>query len=105
MRWAIPSVLWRLLIDAGFVGAGKDATMDFEDVGHSTSAKAMMEDYCIGEIDRSTIPERKPYVPPVQAPYNPDKTLEFFFRILQFLVPLAILGLAIAVRIFSKAKE
>lgn len=84
---------------------GKDATNDFEDVGHSTSAKAMMEEYYEGEIDASTIPERQTYVPPKQAAYNPDKTTEFLIKLLQFLVPLAILGLAVAVRIFTKAKE
>ena len=84
---------------------GKDATTDFEDVGHSTSAKAMMDDYYIGEVDPTTIPERKPYVPAIQPPYNPDKTTEFLIKILQVLVPLAILGLAIAVRIFTKARE
>eukprot|EP00250_Pteridium_aquilinum_P002083 c12286_g1_i1 orf=621-1028(-) len=84
---------------------GKDATNDFEDVGHSTSAKAMMEEYYIGEIDPSTIPERQTYVPPKQAAYNPDKTTEFLIKILQFLVPLAILGLAVAVRLYTKSKE
>nr|KJB46857.1 hypothetical protein B456_008G266200 [Gossypium raimondii] len=53
---------------------GKDATDDFEDVGHSDS----------------------------QTPYNPDKTPEFVIKILQFLVPLLILGLAIAVRHYTK---
>ena len=40
--------------------AGKDATDDFEDVGHSVTAKAMMDEYYIGDIDASTIPKRKP---------------------------------------------
>ncbi|XAR71596.1 hypothetical protein NMG60_11017949 [Bertholletia excelsa] len=35
---------------------GKDATNDFEDVGHSDSAREMMEKYYIGEIDVSTFP-------------------------------------------------
>ncbi|KAI5084318.1 hypothetical protein GOP47_0000487 [Adiantum capillus-veneris] len=84
---------------------GKDATNDFEDVGHSSSAKGMMEEYYVGEIDSSTIPERQAYVPPKQAAYNPDKTTEFLIKVLQFLVPLAILGLAIAVRIYTKSKD
>ncbi|KAH7288495.1 hypothetical protein KP509_31G028300 [Ceratopteris richardii] len=82
---------------------GKDATDDFEDVGHSTTAKNMMEDYCVGLIDASTIPEKQTYVPPKQPAYNPDKTTEFLVKVLQFLVPLAILGLAIAVRIYTKS--
>ncbi|XP_073311145.1 cytochrome b5 [Primulina huaijiensis] len=83
---------------------GKDATNDFEDVGHSDSAREMMDKYYIGEVDMSTIPLKHAYVPPTQAPYNPDKTSEFVIKILQFLVPLLILGLAFAVRHYAKEK-
>ncbi|GFY83398.1 cytochrome B5 isoform E [Actinidia rufa] len=81
----------------------KDATNDFEDVGHSDTAREMMEKYYIGEIDASTVPLKRTYIPP-QQPYNPDKTLEFLIKILQFLVPLMILGLAFAVRYYTKEK-
>lgn len=84
--------------------AGKDATNDFEDVGHSDSAREMMDKYYIGEIDRATVPLKRTYIPPQQAPYNPDKTPEFVIKILQFLVPLLILGLAFAVRHYTKEK-
>lgn len=33
---------------------GKDATDDFEDAGHSKSAKELMETMCIGELDTDT---------------------------------------------------
>lgn len=82
--------------------AGKDATNDFEDIGHSDSAREMMEKYCIGEIDASTVPAKRAYIPPHQAPYNPDKTPEFVIKILQFLVPLLILGFALVVRHYTK---
>ncbi|KAL0904276.1 hypothetical protein M5K25_026363 [Dendrobium thyrsiflorum] len=82
---------------------GKDATNDFEDVGHSDSARDMIHKYCIGEIDSSTVPAKRAYVPPQQAPYNPDKTSDFLIKILQFLVPILILGLAFAVRYYTKA--
>nr|AAT84458.1 cytochrome b5 isoform Cb5-A [Vernicia fordii] len=80
---------------------GKDATNDFEDVGHSDSARDMMEKYYIGEIDSSTVPANRTHIPPKQV-YNQDKSSEFFIKILQFLVPLLILGLAFAVRHFTK---
>ncbi|KAF6136218.1 hypothetical protein GIB67_001627 [Kingdonia uniflora] len=83
-------------------GTGKDATNDFEDVGHSDSAREMMEKYYIGEIDASTIPSKRTYIPPQQPQYNHDRTSEFVVKILQFLVPLLILGLAFAVRYFTK---
>ncbi|KAI0523124.1 hypothetical protein KFK09_005514 [Dendrobium nobile] len=81
---------------------GKDATDDFEDVGHSSTARAMMDEYYVGEIDVSTIPTKVKYSPPKQPYYNQDKTSDFIIKILQFLVPLAILGLAVIVRIYTK---
>ncbi|XP_030547733.1 cytochrome b5-like isoform X2 [Rhodamnia argentea] len=82
---------------------GKDATDDFEDVGHSSSARAMMDDFYIGEIDTSTIPDKSKYTPPKQPQYNHDKTPEFVIKLLQFLVPLLILGLAFGVRFYTKS--
>uniref|UniRef100_A0A1B0GBU5 Cytochrome b5 n=2 Tax=Glossina TaxID=44049 RepID=A0A1B0GBU5_GLOMM len=41
--------------------AGKDATENFEDVGHSSDAREMMKKYKIGELahdERSNIPEK-----------------------------------------------
>ncbi|KAI6697758.1 cytochrome b5 [Syzygium oleosum] len=81
---------------------GKDATNDFEDVGHSDSAREMMDKYYIGEIDVSTVPAKRTYIPPQQPNYNQDKTTEFIIKILQFLVPLLILGLAFVVRHYTK---
>ncbi|GAB4826132.1 Cytochrome b5 isoform E [Ancistrocladus abbreviatus] len=81
---------------------GKDATNDFEDVGHSDHAREMMDKYYIGKIDPSTVPQRRVYVPPQQPQYNADKTPEFVIKILQFLVPLLILGLAFVVRQYTK---
>ncbi|ANM61234.1 Cytochrome b5 isoform B [Arabidopsis thaliana] len=82
---------------------GKDATDDFEDVGHSESAREMMEQYYVGEIDPTTIPKKVKYTPPKQPHYNQDKTSEFIIKLLQFLVPLAILGLAVGIRIYTKS--
>ncbi|MQL71528.1 hypothetical protein Taro_003870 [Colocasia esculenta] len=81
---------------------GKDATDDFEDVGHSSTARAMMDEYLVGEIDGSTIPTKKKFVPPKQPYYNQDKTTDFVIRLLQFLVPLGILGVAVGVRFYTK---
>ncbi|VVB15839.1 unnamed protein product [Arabis nemorensis] len=81
---------------------GKDATNDFEDVGHSDTAREMMEKYYIGEIDSSSVPATRTYVAPQQPAYNQDKTPEFIIKILQFLVPILILGLALVVRQYTK---
>nr|GMD28012.1 cytochrome B5 [Ipomoea batatas] len=81
---------------------GKDATDDFEDVGHSSSARAMMDEYYVGDIDSSTIPSKNKYTPPKQPHYNQDKTSDFIVKLLQFLVPLIILGVAVGVRFYTK---
>lgn len=86
-----------------FWNEGKDATDDFEDVGHSSSARAMMEEMYVGEIDTSTIPAKTKYTPPKQPHYNQDKTSEFIIKILQFLVPLIILGVAVGIRFYTKS--
>jgi cytochrome b involved in lipid metabolism len=83
--------------------AGKDATNDFEDVGHSSSARAMMDEFYVGDIDSSTIPTKVKYTPPKQPHYNPDKTPQFIIKVLQFLVPIIILGLAVGIRFYTKS--
>ncbi|KAB1200366.1 Cytochrome b5 [Morella rubra] len=82
---------------------GKDATDDFEDVGHSSSARAMMDEFYVGDIDSSTIPSKVKYTPPKQPQYNQDKTPEFIIKLLQFLVPLLILGLAVGIRFYTRS--
>lgn len=82
---------------------GKDATDDFEDVGHSDNARDMLKDFYVGEIDASTIPKKTTYTPPKQPYYNQDKTSEFIVKLLQFLVPIAILGLAFGIRLYTKS--
>ncbi|GER50775.1 cytochrome b5 [Striga asiatica] len=82
---------------------GKDATDDFEDVGHSATAKAMMEEFYIGEINTSTIPTQTKYSPPKQPHYNQDKTSEFIFKLLQFLLPLLILGVSVGIHFYTKS--
>ncbi|KAK4431287.1 cytochrome isoform E [Sesamum alatum] len=82
---------------------GKDATDEFEDIGHSDSAREMMDKYYIGEIDMATVPLKRVYLAQNKADYNPDKT-PLTIKIFQFLVPLLILGLAFGVRYYIKEK-
>ncbi|XP_062111479.1 cytochrome b5 [Humulus lupulus] len=43
--------------DIVLAATGKDATDDFEDAGHSKTAKELMQSFFIGELDTSDIPE------------------------------------------------
>lgn len=81
---------------------GKDATTDFDDIGHSESAKELVQKYLIGEIDESLIPQKFDYVPP-QTSYNPDKTGDFLFKIIQFMLPIFILAIALAILKYRKS--
>lgn len=88
--------------------AGKDATDDFEDVGHSKGARAMLDDLYVGDIDPSTIPTKVQNTPPAQPQNNQDKTSsssssssDFMTKMLQFLLPLFILGVAVGIRFYN----
>lgn len=84
------------------ISAGKDATTDFDDIGHSESAKELVQKYLIGKIDESLIPQKFDYVPP-QTSYNPDKTGGFLFKIIQFMLPILILPIALAILKYRKS--
>ncbi|CAH2044721.1 unnamed protein product [Thlaspi arvense] len=82
---------------------GKDATDDFEDVGHSSTAKAMLDEYYVGDVDTATVPIKTKFVPPPkQVESSQNKSSDFVIKILQFLVPLLILGLALGIRSYTK---
>ncbi|CAJ1976020.1 unnamed protein product [Sphenostylis stenocarpa] len=85
----------------------KDATIDFEDVGHSDSAIEMMEKYFIGKLDTSTLPakvnHRQPL--PTQAHGSGNQSSGFVEKILLFLLPLLILGLAFALQSYGKKRH
>jgi cytochrome b involved in lipid metabolism len=81
---------------------GKDATNDFEDVGHSVDAHNLMKDFEIGEVDITSMPEVETYKAATSPEYNHDKSSAFIIKILQFLGPIVILALALALRYLYK---
>ncbi|KAL1359513.1 cytochrome b5-like [Arachis duranensis] len=90
----------------------KDATDDFEDVGHSKNARKMLNDYYIGDIDLSTMksagakspPSSKHAQPPQSSTRISSSSSNLTAKILQFLIPLIILGLAFGVRFYKKSE-
>ncbi|KAG8071631.1 hypothetical protein GUJ93_ZPchr0006g45164 [Zizania palustris] len=86
---------------------GKDATADFIDIGHTATAKELMPQYCIGEVDASTIPSKIAYrgVAPQDASPKPDAASgSAWLTVLQLAVPLLLLVLAFALQDFAKSK-
>ncbi|XP_016986980.1 cytochrome b5 isoform X1 [Drosophila rhopaloa] len=52
--------------------AGRDATKDFNDVGHSSEAREMLKKYYIGDLDAADIPKKSPIsATPTEASYDP----------------------------------
>ena len=72
-------------------------------MGHIDDAREMMEKYVIGEVDVTTVPTKPLFVTLGLGGTNPkDEKPGFLIKILQLLVPLLILGLALAVRTYTK---
>uniref|UniRef100_A0A0D9VIX9 Cytochrome b5 heme-binding domain-containing protein n=1 Tax=Leersia perrieri TaxID=77586 RepID=A0A0D9VIX9_9ORYZ len=85
---------------------GKDATADFEDIGHTETAKELMPKYCIGEVDASTVPA-KPAYRVVSEDVNPKQEAASqgaWLTAMQLVVPVVLLGMAFALQNFAKAR-
>ena len=83
---------------------GKDATDDFEDVGHSESAKELMENFCIGELDTSStiIPELEISSKKEATNYSHmlvDLTAQYWA------IPVAIVGISVVIGFLHLRKK
>jgi cytochrome b involved in lipid metabolism len=78
---------------------GKDATDDFEDVGHSDGARELMKKYLIGDMDVTTLPVKQSHESTPRISSSGERSpSEMLITVLQFLIPLTFLALAISVR-------
>ncbi|KAH1121892.1 hypothetical protein J1N35_005052 [Gossypium stocksii] len=83
----------------------KDATDDFEDVGLSNDAREQMQKYYIGEVDATTIPTRRTYKAQTSTVATHQEDPGFLFKIIQFLVPLLILGFVFGLQFLGKKER
>nr|CAB3447390.1 unnamed protein product [Digitaria exilis] len=85
---------------------GKDATTDFEDIGHSNSAKELMPQYCIGEVDAATVPAKRIYANSDAGTKNNAATTSggAWGMLLRLAVPVLLLALVLATQSYGKAK-
>lgn len=94
--------------------SGRDATEDFEDVGHSKAAIAKMNDFYVGECPE--VLEKKQAAAAAAAATTDLKfagraapattnSVGIFSKIFQFLVPLLFLGLAFALSKHGKKED
>lgn len=93
--------------------SGGDATQDFESVGHSTDAQGMMKTYLVGVLEgfkgditpikeTTTVKQEKTAFKEIPASVIKDNESSFFMKLLQFIVPLLIVGVAFGIRSFLK---
>lgn len=97
--------------------SGGDATQDFESVGHSIAAQGMMETYLVGVLEgfkgditpikkeTTTVKQEKTAFKEIPASVVKDNQPSFFMKLLQFLLPLLILGVAFGIRSFLKEPQ
>lgn len=93
--------------------SGRDATEEFEDVGHSKAAIEQMKDFYVGECPEvlekkkaaaaaAAAADSKLAGSPTPAATN---SVGILSKIFQFLVPLLLLGLAVALRKYGKKED
>ncbi|XP_031096700.1 cytochrome b5-like [Ipomoea triloba] len=88
--------------DVLLAAAGKDASEEFEDAGHGSAARLMLDEFYVGEVDTDTVAAAA-YVPPEQpkdgGPGESSRRINF--ELLRFLLPLTVLGLGVAVHFWA----
>ncbi|KAG0608743.1 hypothetical protein M758_8G128800 [Ceratodon purpureus] len=89
--------------------AGRDATNEFEDVGHSKAAIEQMQDFFVGKCPQVfekaellSVTEGDLAIGGSASPPAPTNSVGIWSKILQFLVPLVFLGIAVAIRNVGK---
>ncbi|KAL6294873.1 hypothetical protein ACE6H2_003015 [Prunus campanulata] len=87
--------------DVVLAAAGRDATEDFEDAGHSNIAKDLMGAFCIGELDvDTTSPEITSKNQAVDYPQKiKDLTKQYWA------VPVAVVGISVVVGFLCLRKK
>ncbi|KAK6122779.1 hypothetical protein DH2020_019707 [Rehmannia glutinosa] len=85
--------------------AGKDASEEFEDVGHGSAARLMLDEFYVGEVD----PSMKRPTDTMDATLPPTEDLKdesmgyLTNKFLYFLIALAIIGLGMGIHLFNFA--
>lgn len=83
--------------------AGKDATQEFDDIGHSKTAKQLLDKYLIGNYEGG---DTAPAKPEVKSVSTSDKSAPSpALRTLHVLLPLILLAVAIALNMMYSKKS
>lgn len=82
---------------------GKDATEEFDDAGHSKSAKDLMQDYFIGELDPT------PEIPEMEV-FRKEQDTGFASKVMDkvvqyWAIPAAVIGISAVVAILYARRK
>lgn len=106
--YSIITIYWYMIVSNPskcVVLEGKDATDEFEDAGHSKTARELMEEYFIGELDEDSvqeIPELKIYKkeePKDAVQKLVDLTKQYW------VVPVSVITISVAVSVLFSRKK
>eukprot|EP00197_Chlamydomonas_leiostraca_P007180 CAMPEP_0202865772 /NCGR_PEP_ID=MMETSP1391-20130828/6345_1 /ASSEMBLY_ACC=CAM_ASM_000867 /TAXON_ID=1034604 /ORGANISM="Chlamydomonas leiostraca, Strain SAG 11-49" /LENGTH=129 /DNA_ID=CAMNT_0049545649 /DNA_START=13 /DNA_END=402 /DNA_ORIENTATION=+ len=86
--------------DIILTSTGKDATQDFEEIGHSNSAKQLLEKYLIGSYEGGAPPPKA-----ARAAAAPAKPVSTVSRTINVLLPVAILAAAVAINYYLSKRQ
>ncbi|GAX76504.1 hypothetical protein CEUSTIGMA_g3949.t1 [Chlamydomonas eustigma] len=84
---------------------GRDATRDFDEIGHSNSAKKLLEKYLIGSFEGGDPVPMEQVAPPLHVQSKAAATeISLLRRIISVLLPVFLLIVAVALNSFPKSK-
>ncbi|XP_052208048.1 cytochrome b5-like [Diospyros lotus] len=83
------------------MAAGKDASEEFENAGHGSAARLMLDEFYVGEVDPLSMPTTIVQTSPKQV-LKYDKLSNVVFQLFRRFLPFSVLVVAIAiVRFFT----
>ncbi|CAN8291521.1 unnamed protein product [Cochlearia groenlandica] len=93
--------------DVLLAATGKDATDEFEDAGHSKTARELMEKYFIGEVDdEEAYEEEKEEEMPKLEIYKKKKPKDYVEKLVEYwFVPVTIITVSVAVSVLFSRKK
>nr|QKY15277.1 CER1-CER3 alkane-forming complex cyt-b5 component (CER1) [Polytomella parva] len=83
---------------------GKDATRDFEDVGHSKTAKKQLETYYIGKIENSGAESEQKEEEEPEPVSTKTVTIPFYQRLIHVTLPFIFLFIAVVYNYYFQRK-
>lgn len=79
---------------------GQDASQEFEDVGHGSAARLMLDEFYVGEVDAATTDTVNEALAPA-TDMKDKKSKSAANKLLYFLLALLVTGLGVGISFFN----